>query len=139
MCDYLIMNAAIADFKIKGDTSKKFPKNKLENFLSNNIELIPDILKDLCETKKQTQVFVGFCAFTGSIKSAMKNIKEKIILKGCDLLFANPIDIEGQGFGESAKNEGWLFDKKDMLNHIEKTSKIELANNLITQIISINK
>lgn len=34
------------------------------------------------------------------------------MLKGCDLLFANPIDIEDQGFGPQAKNEGWLFDKK---------------------------
>ena len=61
------------------------------------------------------------------------------MLKGCDLLFANPIDIEEQGFGPFAKNEGWLFDKKDLENHLEKTSKIELANNLINQIISISK
>ena len=59
--------------------------------------------------------------------------------KGCDLLFANPIDIEGQGFGALAKNEGWLFNKRDMEYHIEKTSKIDLANKLINQIISIDK
>ena len=57
------------------------------------------------------------------------------MFKGCDLLFANPIDIEDQGFGPLAKNEGWLFDKENMENHIEKTSKIELANKLINQII----
>ena len=61
------------------------------------------------------------------------------MMKGCDLLFANPIDIQGQGFGALAKNEGWLFDKKDMEYHFEKTSKIELANDLITLIISIDK
>ena len=61
------------------------------------------------------------------------------MLKGCDLLFANPIDIEEQGFGPLAKNEGWLFDKRNMEIHIDKTSKIELANNLINQIISINR
>ena len=89
--------------------------------------------------KKQEQVFVGFCAFTGSIEHARKIIREKIINKGCDYLFANPIDLEGQGFGYLAKNEGWLFDKREMEYHIEKTSKIDLANKLITQIISINK
>ena len=61
------------------------------------------------------------------------------MLKGCDLLFANPIDIEDQGFGPLSKNEGWLFDKKNMENYLEKTSKIELANNLIDEIISTNK
>ena len=138
-CDYFIMNAAVADFKILGDTSKKIPKNKFENFLNENIEFVPDILKGLSKEKKENQIFVGFCAFTGPFKSARKTIKEKIMIKGCDLLFANPIDIEEQGFGHLAKNEGWLFDKKNMENHLEKTSKIELANNLINQITSIKK
>ena len=138
-CDYFIMNAAVADFKILGETSKKIPKSEIENFFNNNIELVPDILKGICKAKKENQIFVGFCAFTGSIKIARKTIKEKIMNKDCDLLFANPIDIEEQGFGPSAKNEGWLFDKRNMETHIEKTSKIELANNLINQIISTHK
>ena len=66
-------------------------------------------------------------------------IKEKIIQKGCDYLFANPIDVVGQGFGFSAQNEGWLFDTKNLENHIKKTSKIDLANKLITEIISKKK
>ena len=139
-CDYFIMNAAVADFKILGDTSKKIPKSKFEDFLNENIEYVPDILKEISKVKKENQIFVGFCAFTGSFKSAKKTIEEKIMFKGCDLLFANPIDIKEQGFGPLAKNEGWLFDKKNTENHhLEKSSKIELANNLINEIISINK
>ena len=138
-CDYFIMNAAVADFKISGETSKKIPKSKFKKFFINNIEFVPDILKSISKAKKENQIFVGFCAFTGSIEIARKTIKEKIMLKGCDLIFANPIDIEEQGFGPLAKNEGWLFDNENMEKHIEKTSKIELANNLINQIISTNK
>ncbi len=134
-CDYLIMNAAVADFKISGDTSKKIPKDEFEKFFNNTIEKVPDILKYMNKFKKENQIFVGFCAFTGHINNAKRFIKEKIRLKGCDLLFANPIDIEDQGFGSLAKNEGWLFDKKDMENYFEKTSKLELANNLINEII----
>ncbi len=138
-CDYFIMNAAVADFRVSGDTSKKISKSKFDHFLNKNIEFVPDILKEISKVKKENQIFIGFCTFTGSIERARKTIKEKIILKGCDLIFANPIDIDDQGFGPFAKNEGWLFDKRDMENHIEKTSKIELANNLINQIISTNK
>ena len=123
-CDYFIMNAAVADFKISVETSKKIPKSEFENFFNNNIEFVPDILKGISQTKKENQIFVGFCAFTGSVKIARKNIKEKILLKGCDLLFANPIDIEEQGFGPLAKNEGWLFDNRNMEIHIDKTSKL---------------
>ena len=95
--------------------------------------------RDISESKKHNQIFVGFCAFTGPMKNARKTIKDKIIKKGCDYMFANPIDIAGQGFGPSAKNEGWLFDKVDMENHIQITSKIDIANKIITQIISVKK
>ena len=138
-CDFFIMNAAVSDFKISCNTSKKIPKTKFEDYLSDNFELVPDILRNISKSKKRNQVFVGFCAFTGSITKERKKIKEKMFRKGCDLLFANPIDIEGQGFGALAKNEGWLFNKRDMEYHIEKTSKIDLANKLINQIISIDK
>ncbi len=138
-CDYFFMNAAVSDFKINSDTSSKIPKNKINDYLNKNFELVPDILKTISESKKDKQVFVGFCAFTGSIEEARMTIKEKIIQKGCDYLFANPIDLAGQGFGFLAQNEGWLFDTKNMEQHIKKTSKIDLANKLITQIISVNK
>ena len=39
-CDYFIMNTAVADFKISGDTSKKIPKSKFKNFLNENIEYV---------------------------------------------------------------------------------------------------
>ena len=138
-CDYFIMNAAVSDFKVSSYTSKKIQKDKFEEFLNNNLEQVPDILKDISKSKKHNQVFVGFCAFTGSIENAKKLIREKLSAKGCDYLFANPIDIAGQGFGHLAKNEGWLFDANQMEYHIEKTSKIDLANKLINQIISFDK
>ncbi|MCR8539531.1 MAG: bifunctional phosphopantothenoylcysteine decarboxylase/phosphopantothenate--cysteine ligase CoaBC [Prochlorococcus marinus CUG1439] len=134
--DYFFMNAAVSDFKINSNTSAKIPKNKINDHFNKHFELVPDILKTISESKKANQVFVGFCAFTGSFEEARETIKEKIIQKGCDYLFANPIDIAGQGFGSLSQNEGWLFDTKSMEHHIKKTSKIDLANKLITQIIS---
>ena len=133
------MNAAVSDFKITSDTSAKIPKNEINAHLNQNFELVPDILKTISKSKKDNQVFVGFCAFTGSIEEARIAIKEKIIQKGCDYLFANPIDLEGQGFGFLSQNEGWLFDTNNMEHYINKTSKIDLANKLITQIISLKK
>ena len=138
-CDYFFMNAAVSDLKISSNTSNKIPKNKIKEYLNTNLELVPDILRDISESKKHNQIFVGFCAFTGPIQNARKTIRDKIRKKGCDYMFANPIDIAGQGFGPSAKNEGWLFDKINMENHIQITSKIDIANKIITQIISGNK
>jgi len=44
--------------------------------LNKNFELVPDILKTISKKKKENQVFVGFCAFTGSIEEARMTIKE---------------------------------------------------------------
>ncbi len=136
--EYLFMNAAVTDIKLKHDSSSKIPKSELFTHLKN-IELVPDILKDVCRYKKNNQIFVGFCAFSGSLENLRPVIQDKLNNKNCDLIFANPIDIEGQGFGDSAQNEGWLFDKNELEFHIKKTSKLDLANKLISKIISIDK
>lgn len=137
--DYFLMNAAVADIKIKKDTIYKMPKNNLKVHLANNLEIVPDILKEVSSLKKDNQVFVGFCAFTGTLENLREIIKQKFKIKGCDLIFANPIDIVGQGFGEGSENEGWLFDKKGLECYFEKSSKLDLASKLIDRIISIDK
>tara|TARA_Y100001978_G_scaffold40874_1_gene36410 strand:- start:28 stop:1281 length:1254 start_codon:yes stop_codon:yes gene_type:complete len=137
--DYFLMNAAVADIKIKKNTIQKVPKNKLKDHLANNLELVPDILKEVSSLKRKNQVFIGFCAFTGTFENLKETIKQKFEIKGCDLIFANPIDIDGQGFGEGSDNEGWLFDKKGHEYFFEKSCKLNLANKLINKIISIDK
>ena len=137
--DYFIMNAAVTDIRIKERSSFKVPKNNLQEHLLNNLELVPDILRNVFPFKKKNQKFIGFCAFSGSFENLRKIIKKKFEIKGCDLIFANPIDIIGQGFGEGSKNEGWLFDQKGLKCYIEKSSKLDLANKLINRIISIDK
>ncbi len=137
--DYFLMNAAVADIRIKKDAVLKIPKHNLKDYIANNMELVPDILKDVLPLKRKNQLFIGFCAFTGSLENLRATIKQKFEIKGCDLIFANPIDIDGQGFGEESENEGWLFDKKGSESYFRKTSKLELANKLINRIISIDK
>ncbi len=137
--DYFLMNAAVADIKIKNNINHKVPKNDLKDHLANNLDLVPDILKEVSSLKRNNQLYIGFCAFTGTFENLKETIKQKFAIKGCDLIFANPIDIVGQGFGEGSKNEGWLFDKKGSEYYIEKSSKLDLANKLINRIISIDK
>ena len=137
--DYFIMNAAVTDIKLKDNIASKVPKNGLYEHILNNIELVPDILKDVCKHKKNNQTFIGFCAYTNSLENLRPIIKKKLDNKNCDLIFANPIDLEGQGFGYSAQNEGWLFDKYETEFYIQKTTKLDLANQLINKIISIDK
>ena len=137
--DYLLMNAAVTDISLKKQTSSKLSKDKLKNYFANHMELVPDILSDINKMKKDNQIFVGFCAYTGNHEDLRLTIKKKFSIKGCNFIFANPIDIDGQGFGIQADNGGWLFSESGIEQYIEKTSKVHLANQLISQIISFNK
>ncbi len=137
--DYLLMNAAVTDISLKKQTSSKLSKDKLKNYFANHMELVPDILSYINKMKKDNQIFVGFCAYTGNHEDLRLTIKKKFNIKGCNFIFANPIDIDGQGFGIHADNGGWLFSESGIEKYIEKTSKLHLANQLISQIISFDK
>ena len=137
--DYFLMNAAVTDIRFKQSIPSKIPKNNLHKHFSNHMELVPDILSEINKIKKSNQVFIGFCAYTGNLKDLRLIIQDKFNIKGCDFIFANPIDIEGQGFGLYSENEGWLFSNTGTEKHLEKTLKINLANELINQIISFDK
>ena len=137
--DYFFMNSAVTDIRLGNNNRQKIPKEELKNYFSENIELVPDILQEMSTFKRNNQVFLGFCAFTGCMENLRLIIQKKFSIKGCDFIFANPIDIDGQGFGFSSDNEGWLFDREGLEHHIVKTSKIDLANKLINKIISIDK
>ena len=53
--------------------------------------------------------------------------------KGCDLLFANPIDQPGAGFG-AATNEGWLLGPGNSSEQCHPASKLQLAHRLLSAL-----
>jgi len=57
----------------------------------------------------------------------------KFARKGCDLLFANPIDLPDAGFG-SDTNQGWLLGPGDAVTRIEPMGKLPLAHELLTAL-----
>ena len=55
--------------------------------------------------------------------------------KGCDLLFANPIDRPGAGFGADA-NEGWLLGPGERLTSLARQPKLAIAHQLLSALLS---
>ena len=137
--DALIMAAAIADFKAKNGAAKeKANKKNLLQILGESLEEVPDLLKELVKRKNSRQVLVGFAALSGSDQEIRLAAKAKKISKGCDLLMANPIDRNDQGFG-NRPNGGFLIGPDEKVQIIQKTSKIALAHQLIDSLIEIYK
>lgn len=127
--DCLIMAAAVADFRTKETCGNKIKKTQ-EDEMTLTLVKNPDILKQVCENKKQNQIVIGFCAESENLEQFAK---EKIIKKGCDYLVANDISRNDIGFGAD-ENEVLILDKNLKIEKIEKTSKINIAKKILELI-----
>jgi len=127
--DYIIMAAAVADYRVKNYSEQKIKKTSNEEM---TLELVknPDILKNLCN-KKTHQCIVGFCAESENL---IQNAKEKIQKKGCDYLVANDISRTDIGFS-SDENEVTILDISGGMTKLEKASKKVIAREILEYIV----
>lgn len=126
--DFVIMAAAVADYRVKNKSEQKLKKTGEESI---TLELVknPDILQELCK-KKTHQTVIGFCAESENL---IENAKEKIQKKGCDYLIANDISRTDIGFS-SDYNEVLILDKKGGMKKLEKASKSDIAREILKEI-----
>lgn len=126
--DFVIMAAAVADYRVKNKSEQKLKKTGEESI---TLELVknPDILQELCK-KKTHQTVIGFCAESENL---IENAKEKIQKKGCDYLIANDISRTDIGFS-SDYNEVLIIDKKGGMKKREKASKSDIAREILKEI-----
>ena len=92
--DIIIMAAAVADYRpIKAETDKI---KKSEQTITINLERTDDILSAVCKNRKKNQFICGFSMETENL---IENSRKKLYKKGCDMIAANNLKIEGAGFG----------------------------------------
>jgi phosphopantothenoylcysteine decarboxylase/phosphopantothenate--cysteine ligase len=126
--DAIAMAAAVADHRRARPLAEKLAKTELELSLSQGWEPVPDLLAGLVASRPRGQAILGFAAQSGDVLS---QARAKWPRKGCDLLFANPIDQPGAGFA-STGNEGWLLGPGDQVERLEPASKLALAHRLLS-------
>jgi phosphopantothenoylcysteine decarboxylase/phosphopantothenate--cysteine ligase len=129
-CDAIAMAAAVADHRRRTPRSDKLPKDDLESELSSGWEAVPDLLAELVQHRPPGQAILGFGAHSGDVPS---QARAKFARKGCDLLFANPIDRPGAGFSATT-NEGWLLGPGAAVRRIEPATKLAIAHHLLTAL-----
>ena len=131
----VVMAAAVADWRRQGGESvQKAPKADLQRTLAEQLEPVPDLLKELQATKPDGQRLLGFAALSGSDDEIQALARDKRAAKGCDLLMANPIDRNGQGFG-AAMNGGWLVKTDGSTEEMPVMDKLALAHRLLDQLV----
>ncbi len=146
--DYIIMAAAVADYRVKERSGQKMKKGEQDSI---TLELVknPDILAELCRNRHSEAnkeeilryaqndvtaeesytkpIIVGFCAESENL---MENAKEKIEKKGCDYLVANDISRSDIGFN-SDENEVTILDNNGAIKKISKAPKNVIARKIL--------
>lgn len=127
--DYIIMAAAVADYRVKERCEQKIKKGDEDTI---TLELVKnhDILAELCQRKQTDQnkpIIVGFCAESENL---MVNAQAKIEKKGCDYLVANDISRSDIGFN-SDENEVTILSKDGAIKKISKAPKNVIARKIL--------
>ena len=120
----LVMAAAVADARPLSLSQEKIKKGNLENI---ELQLNPDLLKELGAIRGKNQVLIAFAAETESIGNAtIEAARAKMISKGADLIFLNDV-TNGAIFGED-KTSGILIDNNGKSIECKLQGKDTLAD-----------
>ena len=133
--DAVVMAAAVADLRRDAVEQTKLAKLELPNVLSKGWVEVPDLLAGLAERRPERQLLLGFAALSGDEEALIRAGERKRIAKGCQLMFVNPIDLQGQGFGDQA-NGGWLLGD-GWKQELPVMSKLALAQRLLDGLLML--
>ena len=128
--DAIAMAAAVADHRPAIALTHKPDKEASAQAMAAGWQPVPDLLMELVRQRQQGQRILGFAAHSGDV---LPQAQAKFARKGCDLLFANPVDQPGAGFG-SRTNQGWLLGPGEVVEQLEPMGKLALAHRLITAL-----
>lgn len=126
----IAMAAAVADHRPFRPFTEKHDKAALASAMAEGWQEVPDLLAELVARRPPGQRLLGFAAQSGDV---LPQARAKFRRKGCDLLFANPIDRAGLGFA-AVGNGGWLLGPGEAEERIEFTGKLALAHRLLSAL-----
>lgn len=90
--DYIVMAAAVADFRPAETSDAKIKKSETGERLTLELVATPDILAALSSRKREGQVVVGFAAETEPEPSRLIELgRAKLAAKGSDFLVVNQV------------------------------------------------
>jgi len=126
--DVLIMSAAVSDARPRTVAVEKIKKNDLQTIdLVSNL----DILKELSEVAKDSQVIVGFAAETSNLEEMGR---AKLKSKKLDLIYVN--DVSDGAVFASDESAGFLISAEGESIYIEQTSKSKVARYILDKVVS---
>lgn len=122
--DIIICSAAVADYRVKNQSTEKIKK---EGTLTLELEKNVDILYELGQNKRPGQILVGFALETSNL---IEYTKGKIAKKNLDYIVANYADAFN-----SDLNKVVIIDKDSNITDYDKKTKVEIATDIYSKIV----
>lgn len=122
--DYLIMSAAVADFKVEDIAKEKISKENLNKKTTYfQLTLNPDIVSTIASKKRENQKVIGFCLTDHDL---IETAKKKLTNKKLDFIVANDISAL-----ENNENKVTIIDKSGKIVNIDKDTKQNIAKKIL--------
>lgn len=128
--DAAILSAAVADYAPTHQVDKKIKKKDAS--LTIGLKPTTDILAAL-GANKGSKILVGFALETDNEEA---NAQSKLIKKNLDFIVLNSLNDAGAGFGHPT-NKISILDKYNNIERFELKSKKEVAQDILTKLISM--
>lgn len=125
---YLIMAAAVSDFKPKQPSNQKI-KRQNKDTLILELEQNPDISKSI----KEKYPYIKLIGFAAETHELIKNATAKIEKKGLEFIVLNDVSRKDIGFG-SPNNEVTIIFRDGKIKHLPLMSKKEVAYNILKHL-----
>jgi phosphopantothenoylcysteine decarboxylase/phosphopantothenate--cysteine ligase len=126
----IVKAAAVADYRLREVPRQKVKKTG--GHVSMEFEPTTDILAALGK-QKGDRLLIGFAAETENL---LEEARRKLKTKNCDMIVGNFVGREGSGF-DADTNEVILVSGAEAPVHIEPAPKIEVANRILDQVLSL--
>jgi len=122
--DYLIMSAAVSDFRVENASDIKISKENIGNSFSLNLIKNPDVVSEISKNKKNNQKIIGFCLTDLDLINCAKS---KLINKNLDFIVANEISTALN----TENNRVTIIDKNDTIINVEFDTKENIAKRIL--------
>jgi len=130
--DISIFSAAVSDYT--PNEVAKIKIKKTGDSLTIDLSKTTDILSEMGNSKKDNQFVVGFALET---ENEFENAKLKLERKNLDMIVLNSLNNKGAGF-EHNTNQVTIIDKQNNIKNFELKDKIEVAKDIVQQIIELS-
>ena len=127
--DYVIMSAAVGDYRPLEYSDQKIKKKAEEFYLK--LGKNEDILSYIGKHKtKQT-----ICGFAMETENVIENAQNKFFKKNCDLLVVNDLFEDGAGFKTDTNKVALIT--KNFVDYLDLMSKEDLAHIILEKLMKV--